>query len=765
VSPEVVASSKYGKKNDIWALGVVAYEMTTLERPFVAESLAPLVMAIIRGRFKPLPTSRSADLRVIITACLQRDPEIRPTASEILDLPFLRDRVARWRAHGDEICAERHALAPQPIPPSVIAEAISSGIGVADGEGSRADEDESLEASGWDSVDSFAETVGRIIEQIQSPSGSAAQADGAAVAGAAGAAARAGSTGAGGASAAARRKKSSKSGPADPSAALPQRRRRRPPRSPEGETRDDDDNDAHEYDTDDNDTHADDDADDSTDFPAADPANDVVALAEIQERVRAATPRGQAAAVRQQQSSGAAGGSSTSTSNSTSNSDPNSNADSNSSAAQTRGIEARKAEKLRQRRLLLSGRGGVLGPVANHDTNGSAAAAGSTAGTAGTAGTAADAPDRTPLRIELPGDNAAAAAAPEDDRRSGRRQQRKVAAAGESPTTSGRSLDPSRMRGGFGSPTAVNGGDRPSADGDRAGPRAGASREGRRRSRDADRLGPGSSDQPATSGAGGATGGAAARLRPVGLLSPSGASATSSSGSLPSDASAAPTGAAAPGSKRPPRSRSNSGEDRLASPNPATGAARGAVPRRTTPIIKDRPPSRNSDDVDSTPTVPGTGGSRVSPSTSRTNLSPTAGTTTTTTTTTLRGGSAGLLRARRSAGPSTPPGGAALQSFTSPHSGGAAAAGSVPARRLSTPDSSALRAMGSRGSGGKGAAAAAGGARRLLPGIRKPGDLVRKPPMSATGTRRTLEPITTRPRPLSAPVVAKGIGTDPSLWP
>lgn len=49
LSPEICDSRPYGRPSDIWALGVVLYELLALELPFQAQSLPALVVRIVSG--------------------------------------------------------------------------------------------------------------------------------------------------------------------------------------------------------------------------------------------------------------------------------------------------------------------------------------------------------------------------------------------------------------------------------------------------------------------------------------------------------------------------------------------------------------------------------------------------------------------------------------------------------------------------------------------------------------------------------------------
>jgi serine/threonine protein kinase len=46
LSPEICESKPYGRKSDVWSLGVILFELLTLEMPFQATSLPALVHRI-----------------------------------------------------------------------------------------------------------------------------------------------------------------------------------------------------------------------------------------------------------------------------------------------------------------------------------------------------------------------------------------------------------------------------------------------------------------------------------------------------------------------------------------------------------------------------------------------------------------------------------------------------------------------------------------------------------------------------------------------
>jgi hypothetical protein len=62
LSPEIWRNKPYDDKSDVWSLGVVLYEITTLNRPFDAPSMQGLQRAVQAGRYTPIPSSFSQDL-------------------------------------------------------------------------------------------------------------------------------------------------------------------------------------------------------------------------------------------------------------------------------------------------------------------------------------------------------------------------------------------------------------------------------------------------------------------------------------------------------------------------------------------------------------------------------------------------------------------------------------------------------------------------------------------------------------------------------
>ncbi|XP_072253507.1 serine/threonine-protein kinase Nek5-like [Leuresthes tenuis] len=95
LSPEICESRPYNNKTDIWSLGCVLYELCTLRHPFEGSSLRQLVSKICRGRYTPVPSRYSHDLRLLITQLFKVNPRDRPSVSSVLRRPFLEKHINR----------------------------------------------------------------------------------------------------------------------------------------------------------------------------------------------------------------------------------------------------------------------------------------------------------------------------------------------------------------------------------------------------------------------------------------------------------------------------------------------------------------------------------------------------------------------------------------------------------------------------------------------------------------------------------------------
>ncbi|XP_022062151.2 serine/threonine-protein kinase Nek5 isoform X1 [Acanthochromis polyacanthus] len=95
LSPEICESRPYNNKTDIWSLGCVLYELCTLRHPFEGSSLRQLVGKICRGRYNPVPSRYSYDLRLLVTQLFKVNPRDRPSVTSVLRRPFMEKHISK----------------------------------------------------------------------------------------------------------------------------------------------------------------------------------------------------------------------------------------------------------------------------------------------------------------------------------------------------------------------------------------------------------------------------------------------------------------------------------------------------------------------------------------------------------------------------------------------------------------------------------------------------------------------------------------------
>ncbi|RNE97317.1 putative serine/threonine-protein kinase [Trypanosoma rangeli] len=93
-SPELCLNKPYNNKSDVWALGCILYELTTLTHAFDGNNMKALVQKILKGMYPPIHSSYSQNLSTLISTMLQIDPRLRPNVSQLILLPYIRDSLS-----------------------------------------------------------------------------------------------------------------------------------------------------------------------------------------------------------------------------------------------------------------------------------------------------------------------------------------------------------------------------------------------------------------------------------------------------------------------------------------------------------------------------------------------------------------------------------------------------------------------------------------------------------------------------------------------
>merc|ERR1719401_2755236 len=108
LSPEICKEKLYSFASDIWALGVILFELASLRVPFEAQNIPTLVKKITSGSVPQIPEAYSTELRKIISRLLQHDHTCRPTAADIVHTNFIRSEMHR-------MLREKHPSSTPPL--------------------------------------------------------------------------------------------------------------------------------------------------------------------------------------------------------------------------------------------------------------------------------------------------------------------------------------------------------------------------------------------------------------------------------------------------------------------------------------------------------------------------------------------------------------------------------------------------------------------------------------------------------------------------
>jgi serine/threonine protein kinase len=108
MSPEQMASARsVDVRSDIWALGIILYEVLTQQLAFMADSMPELVVAVLHRAPEPLRALRPdvpEGLEAAVMRCLEKDPSRR-----FADIPALAAALAPYGRDGSTELADRIA--------------------------------------------------------------------------------------------------------------------------------------------------------------------------------------------------------------------------------------------------------------------------------------------------------------------------------------------------------------------------------------------------------------------------------------------------------------------------------------------------------------------------------------------------------------------------------------------------------------------------------------------------------------------------------
>ncbi|KAH9004231.1 kinase-like protein [Lactarius hatsudake] len=96
MAPELISGIQYDSSADIWSFGITALELAQGRAPRSRESSRTVLLQIVQGEPPTLDREGgvhkySRAFKEVVERCLVKDPSLRPTAAQLLQMPFFRN--------------------------------------------------------------------------------------------------------------------------------------------------------------------------------------------------------------------------------------------------------------------------------------------------------------------------------------------------------------------------------------------------------------------------------------------------------------------------------------------------------------------------------------------------------------------------------------------------------------------------------------------------------------------------------------------------
>ncbi|XP_034517901.1 serine/threonine-protein kinase Nek11 isoform X2 [Ailuropoda melanoleuca] len=106
MSPEALTHQGYNTKSDIWSLACILYEMCCMNHAFTGSNFLSIVLKIVEGDTPSLPKGYPRELSAIMERMLNKSPSLRPSAKEILKIPYIDEQLQHLMGRYSEMTLE-----------------------------------------------------------------------------------------------------------------------------------------------------------------------------------------------------------------------------------------------------------------------------------------------------------------------------------------------------------------------------------------------------------------------------------------------------------------------------------------------------------------------------------------------------------------------------------------------------------------------------------------------------------------------------------
>ncbi|KAI9253367.1 kinase-like domain-containing protein [Phascolomyces articulosus] len=114
MAPEVIELKGASTKSDIWSLGCTLVELVTGKPPYADMIAMSAMFRIVEDNYPPLPVNISQEMHSFLLCCFQKNPEERPTATQLKEHSWIRANQRRMKknhpssTHGISTYLEQH---------------------------------------------------------------------------------------------------------------------------------------------------------------------------------------------------------------------------------------------------------------------------------------------------------------------------------------------------------------------------------------------------------------------------------------------------------------------------------------------------------------------------------------------------------------------------------------------------------------------------------------------------------------------------------
>ncbi|XP_052574892.1 serine/threonine-protein kinase Nek11 isoform X3 [Peromyscus californicus insignis] len=106
MSPEALKHQGYDAKSDIWSLACILYEMCCMDHAFAGSSFLSVVFNIVEGDTPSLPERYPRELNTVMECMLNKSPSLRPSAVEVLKVPYIDEQLQHLMCKYSEMTLE-----------------------------------------------------------------------------------------------------------------------------------------------------------------------------------------------------------------------------------------------------------------------------------------------------------------------------------------------------------------------------------------------------------------------------------------------------------------------------------------------------------------------------------------------------------------------------------------------------------------------------------------------------------------------------------